>query len=269
MQTLSVKNSTEIQNGRLYSTAKLRIKTLEGNISGKKEKKIYEDEGEIKEEGMEYDIQRCYNGTEEHPEFSRNHVMKKKKERSIKEDLKKAGFPPEIIVKADEVYAQLNMGSKRGIKKKQVMFFCAQTAYNAMNIPEDPSHIAEKCGITRADISKANSLCAPSKTNFKAPLVNFGPNDYIETFYQKLINLGMLIHNDAFLKLMHEICNEALAKDTTLKEEKPHTMAAAVILYYLNINNLTIEKSKFTDLFGFSEMTLVKIRNKIERAYSS
>lgn len=259
MQTLAVKNSTGMQEfGGLVEN-----KTLKYQETKKKE------ENKEKKEKVEVDVQQCYNGTEEHPEYTRNHVLKKRKERSIKADLKKAGFPPEIVVKADEIYSQMIIGSKRGIKKKLVLFFCARAAYDSMGIPEDPSHIAERCGITRSDISRANSLCAPSKTTFKAPLVNYGPKDYIDTFYQKIINLGMLLHNDAFLTAMHEICEEALLKDTTLRDEKPHTMAAAVIIYYLSLNNLTLEKSKYTELFGFSEMTLMKIRNKIERAYSS
>ena len=49
------------------------------------------------------DRQYCYTGNEQNPEFTNRHFLgkAKKKEKSLKEDLKKANFPPIIISKAD------------------------------------------------------------------------------------------------------------------------------------------------------------------------
>ena len=102
-----------------------------------------EDDYENYIEDREY----CYDGSEQHPEFTKHHVFgkNKRKEKSLKEDLKKAGFSNEIVSKADEVFSQMNSGLKRGVRRKQLMFFCVQTAYNLLGIPEDPAALAGMC----------------------------------------------------------------------------------------------------------------------------
>ena len=213
------------------------------------------------------DQQHCYNGTEAHPEFTNRHSLPKNIDRSIKSDLKKLGFPVAIIAKADEIYASLDAGTKRGKRRKQMTFFCVKTAYNALGIPEDPNKLAKMCGISRSDISKAQSMCARTKTNYKAPLVHHVPTDFLEMYYRKIQDL--ITFSDDTMDEIKDICKEVTDKDDDLFDEKPQTVAAAIIVFYLSIHGYTIEKKRYKEIFGSSDMTVNKIKNKVAQAYNS
>jgi len=214
------------------------------------------------------DTQHCYDGTEQHPEFTKRHSLPKNMDKSIKQELKKIGFPVNIIAKADEIFNKLEAGTKRGKRRRQMMFFCVKTAYNALGIPEDPNKLAKMCGITRADISKAQSMCAPTKTSYKAPIICYEPSDFLNIYYQKIQDLNIINFSDGTFYEIKEICEEVMEKDEELYDEKPQTVAAAVIVFYLSIHGLTIEKKRYKEIFGASDMTVNKLRNRVAYAYN-
>jgi len=230
------------------------------------EKKSYD---ETDYENYFEDRQHVCNGSEQHPEFTKQHNLTKSKDKTLKNDLKLSGFPSEIIVKADEVFSQMNSGCKRGDRKNQQMFFCAHTAYNILRIPIDPADIASMCGIAPSEISKAFSMCSPSKTGYQAPSVNWEPKDYLKFYYQKIINLDIMEFDENVLHQIEKICNEIMENDEKLEDEKPQTVAAAIIVYYLQINGYAVDVNKYTEIFGRSQMTIQKIKNKVAEAYNS
>ena len=213
------------------------------------------------------DNQHCYNGTEQHPEFTNHHSLPKNQYKSIKSDLKKIGFPVNIIVEADEIYNKLDTGTKRGKRRKQMMFFCVKTAYNNLGIPEDPSKLANMCGISRSDISKAQSMCSKTKTNYKAPIVHRNPEDFLKIYYRRIQDLFSFPENT--MDELIEMCHEIMEKDEELEDEKPQTVAAAIIVFYIGIDGYSIEKKKYNEIFGISDMTINKIKNKVTEAYNS
>ena len=213
------------------------------------------------------DEQHCYNGTEAHPEFTNHHSLPKNQERSIKSDLKKIGFPVNIIAEADNIYSKLDTGTKRGKRFKQMKFFCVKTAYNNLGIPEDPNKIASMCGIARSDISKAQSMCSRTKTNYKAPLVHHSPEDFLKIYYRKIQDI--FTFSSDTMKEIVEMCQEIMEKDEELEDEKPQTVAAAIIVFYIGIHGYSIEKKRYKELFGSSDMTINKVKNKVSDAYNS
>jgi len=231
------------------------------SLASKEEKDEFEDCYE--------DRQQIYNGTEEFPEFTNHHTLTKTKDKSLKSDLKACGFPPNIIAKGDEIFFQMNSGLKRGTRRKQLVYFCATKAYDVLGIPEDPSKIATMCGITTSGISKANSMCSPSKTNYKAPAVHWEPKDFFKGYFQKIIELDLISFSETALNDVEEICAEVMEKSQALRDEKPQTVAAAVLIHYLQMNNCAIEKKKYNEIFGKSDMTLAKAKKKVSDAYNS
>lgn len=213
--------------------------------------------------------QQICDGREEHPEFTNHHILAQNKERSLKSDLKGCGFPPDIIAKADEIHSQMDTGLKRGARKKREMFYCVSTAYDILGITEDPAQIAKKCGISAAEITKAKSMCSPSKTNFKPPFINKKPKDFLEGFIQKIIELDIMSFSDEALDEILSICDYVVENSQDLRDEKPQTVAAAIIVYYLQLHNCAIDKKKYSEIFSKSEMTILKIKNKVEKAYNS
>jgi len=214
------------------------------------------------------DTQHCYDGTEQHPEFTKRHSLPKNIDKSIKHELKKIGFPVNIISKADDIFNKLEAGTKRGKRRRQMMFFCVKSAYNTLGIPEDPNKLAKMCGITRADISKAQSMCAPTKTSYKAPIICYKPSDFLNIYYQKIQDLNIINFSDGTFYEINDICEEVMQKDEELYDEKPQTVAAAVIVFYLSIHGLSIEKKRYKEIFGSSDMTINKLRNRVAYAYN-
>jgi hypothetical protein len=142
------------------------------------------------------DRQECYNGSEQNPEFTNHHVLtktSKQKEKTLKPDLTEKGFAPEIIEKADEIFSQMESGLKRGIRRKQLMFFCVHEAHNTLRIPQDPCHLAKLCDINKSQMIKAFSMCSPSKTNYKSSPVKWKPKDFIKEYYDKIIDLDLIV----------------------------------------------------------------------------
>ncbi len=64
------------------------------------------------------------------------------------------------------------------------------------------------------------------------------------------------------------ICEEVMEKSQKLKDEKPQTVAAAVIVFYLQMHNCVIEKKKYNEIFTKSEMTILKVKKEVEKAYN-
>jgi len=215
------------------------------------------------------DRQRVYNGSEQNPEFTKNHVLTKSKDKSLKPELQKAGFPSEIVMKADEIFSQMDSGLKRGARSRQLMFFCVHAAYNTLKIPEDPANLAARCGITTSEISKAFSMCSPSKTNYKPPIVNWEPKDYLSFYYKRIAELEIINFHDKSLEDINKICSEVMQKNKDLKNEKPQTVAAAVLVFYLQLHGCAIDAKKYNEIFSKSSMTILKIKNKVATAYNS
>ena len=63
--------------------------------------------------------------------------------------------------------------------------------------------------------------------------------------------------------------DEIIEKDSNLRDEKPLTVAAAIIVFYLERDGCFIDKSKYKPIFGSSDMTINKIKKKVEKAYNA
>ena len=215
------------------------------------------------------DKQVVCNGSEQNPEFTNCHVLTKTREKTLKPDLMACGFSPEIVMKADEIFLQMNSGPKRGVRRRQLMFFCVQSAYNEMRIPEDPGRLAAKCCISASEISKAYSMCSPSKVGYKPPCIFWKPEDYLRMYYQKMVDLDIFAHNKQILEDLYKICEEVMRVSPELKDEKPQNCAMSILLYLCEIQNYTLDKNKFNEIFNKSEASITKIKNKVRSAYTS
>ncbi len=217
------------------------------------------------------DVERThvYNGSELNPEFTNHHVISKSKEKTLKSDLKSKGFPPEIINKADEIFVKMKFGLKRGVRRKQLVYYCAQAAYNELKIPMDPSQLASTCGISYSEIFKANSMCSPAKTGYKPPSEFKQPKDFIESYYKKIQDMNIISFGENSEENINDICYDVMEKSSELREEKPQTVAAAVLVFYLELNGCVLKKEKYTEIFNKSDMAIIKIKNKVAVVYNS
>ena len=208
-----------------------------------------------------------YTGTDQNLLYTDRHAIPKANRQTIRPDLENLDLPLEIINKADEIYCDMQAGTKRGNRRKQLIFFCVLTAYNQLGIAQDPVKLANICGIKPSDMSKALSMCSSVITNFETPLVRYVPKDFIEGYYEKLSKF--LTFEDDALDDIYFMAEEIMAADKELMDEKPQTVAAAILVFYLNLQGYAIEKDKFKIIFGRSDMTINKVKNKVADAYNT
>ncbi len=227
------------------------------DISGYDSPEEHDNYGEIEE-----DRAYIYKGAD----FTNHHSIPKSSEKSIRSDLNKLGIPNNIINIADSIYQDMIVGTKRGKRRKMLLFFCVFSAYNKESIPVDPIWLANVCGIDRSGISKALSMCSHGNTESSNVLVRYEPHDFIPTYFKKLNE--MIDFHDDTLEEINDMLDEVMEKDPDLRDEKPETVAAAMLIYYLQLNGCAIEKDKYKDIFGRSDMTINKIKKRINIAYN-
>ena len=197
-------------------------------------------------------------------DFSKCHMMTKKVDRSILTDLDKLNIPNDIKVEAEGVFRQLNTNTKRGRRRKKLLFCCIFMAYTKLGQPKDPKSIADLVGISSTEMTKAFSMCSESQTNYKTPIVHWSPLDFIPEYIEP-IGLELECLDDIL-----ELGKEILDKDSELLESYPQVVAGCIIMYYMHINGaVNINKKRFAEVLKKSEMTISKMFKKISKAHNS
>lgn len=220
----------------------------------------------LSQEDSYIDSQVIYRGTETCPIYTKHHAIPRTNEKTIRHDLEKLGLPPDIINDADEIHRNMSLGTKRGKKRKMLLFFCAFTAYYNRGIAIDPTWLANLCELSRSCISKAMSMCSSVNTNYDVPLMKHHPSEFVEGYFNSM--KGNIEFPDSALDDIYEIIEEVMEKDEELHEQKPQSVAAAVFVMYLWNNGYTIEKSQYKPIFGHSDMTINKIKKMVFKAYN-
>lgn len=213
------------------------------------------------------DVEYFETGSESNPIYTTHHSVPRSNEKSIRPDLEKLGLPINIINVADSIYQSMSVGTKRGKRRRMLLFFCAFTAYNQEDIPVDPIWLANMCNLERSEISKALSMCSPAHTDFGSLSVRYSPKNFIPTYYKKL-NDGWITFPEGALDEIYRMTDEVMKKSPDLRDEKPQTVAAAILVFYLYRDGYSIDKDKYNTIFGRSDMTINKIKKKVSEAYN-
>lgn len=207
-----------------------------------------------------------YNGSEACPLYTDHHAIPRSNEKTIRPDLEKLNLPGNIINIADSIYQNMDVGTKRGKRRKMLLFFCAFTAYNQENIPVDPIWLVNICGLERSSISKALSMCSPVYTNYDTPMIRYTPKDFIPGYYKKL---SVWLHfPEGTIEDIYAKTDEIMEKDPTLNDEKPQTVAAAILVFYMKMHGYSIDKENYKTIFKMSDMTINKIKKRVIKAYN-
>lgn len=207
-----------------------------------------------------------YKGSEAHPIYTTQHAIPRSDERTIRHDLKKLGLPNNIVNIADSIFQNNDFGTKRGRSRKMLYFYCSFTAYNKEGIPVDPNNLATICGLARSDISKALSM-GSHNNNINNAIVKYTPKNYIPLHFKKLKDI--IKFPDGAIEEIYGITDEVMNLKPSLDDENPLTVAAAIMVFYLEIFcNFTIDKKKYKSIFGRSDITVNKIKKIINNVYN-
>ncbi len=208
-----------------------------------------------------------YNGSESHPIYTTQHAIPRSNKRTIRPDLEKLGLPVNIINLSESIYQNMTVGTKRGRRRRMLLFYCVFTAYNREKIPVDPVSLANRCGLERSEISKALSMCSHVDKNYTEQIVRYTPKNYIPMYFKKL-NDTLIKFPDGAIEEIYNLTDEIMKLKPDLYDEKPLTVAAAIMVFYLEFYcKCSIDKKEYKTIFGRSDMTINKIKKIINKAY--
>ena len=182
--------------------------------------------------------------------------------KSILTDLNRFNISDEIKNEAEHIFQQLTTGTRRGNKRKKLLFYCVYNAYKSLGIIEDAKTIANLIGIPHSDITKSFSLYSETKTNYQPPASFRTPTDFIYKYYSEA---GL--SSDCLQPLL-SLTDEVLASDPDLYESYPQVVACGIIVYYMTINGASVDRKKLAKMAGKSDMTLSKIIKRISAAHN-
>lgn len=182
--------------------------------------------------------------------------------KSILSDLNRFNISDEIKNEAEHIFQQLTTGTRRGNKRKKLLFYCVYNAYKSLGIIEDAKTIANLIGIPHSDITKSFSLYSETKTNYQPPASFRTPTDFIYKYYSEA---GL--SSDCLQPLL-SLTDEVLASDPDLYESYPQVVACGIIVYYMTINGASVDRKKLAKMAGKSDMTLSKIIKRISAAHN-
>lgn len=175
-------------------------------------------------------------------------------EKSIKKDMQNLSFPDEVKNKAEEIFEELGSPTKRGKRRAQLVYFCINIAYKKLGQPQDPKWIAKIIGLKQSEITKANSMFAEIHTGYKIPQIKLTPMDLIPR-YCKDPDLGLNLSPDIISAIV-DFAKVIVMKDEDLSETFPQKVAAAIILYYLEIRGTKICREKYAEAIQLSKPTI-------------
>lgn len=217
---------------------------------------------DVDEEGEVDDAKFYVGGNGGKVEYTKCHSIPKSADRSIMNDLEKLNLPEDVKLEAERIFHRLSTSTKRGKRRKKLLFYCIFNAYNMLGQPQDPKFIAELVDISPTEMTKAFSMCSEIQTNYRPPNIHKTPLDFLPQHIQR-VGLDSTCTDDIMA-----LGSEVLLKDPELYEHYPQVVAAGILLYYLTINGISVDKKKFAELFRRSEMTIVKMFKRISQVHN-
>lgn len=195
-------------------------------------------------------------------EYSNNHSMPAKREKTIMTDLQDHDFPEDIKIKANSIFRKLKLEIKRKAQRKQVVFFCLYEAYYLIGSAVDPAYLRDKLGMAPGEETRAFKTCSQLETGYHARCSMITPIDLLPFYCSQL---G--IHQDS-LDAIKEIGIDILSKSSELKETTPQIIAGGLIVYYSRTNGLDISINTIAQIVHFSEAIIKKNYELIQKIHN-
>lgn len=218
-----------------------------------------------------------FRGSSNNPDFTTYHSLTKNNDKNIREELEKLNLHLDIINMADSVFQKMQTGTRRGRKRKLLIYHCVRTAYDELGIPRDPKELADVCGIEYSEITKASSMCSPVQTNYSSPIIVYSPIQFIPNVFKRLEEAieSQVQFPEGTLEQILDIAREVIsdddndeAKQNPLLGEKPQMVAAAIILYYIEMHGIMLDRKIYKPLFNTTYSTINKLRLQVDAAYN-
>lgn len=167
-------------------------------------------------------------------------------------ELRKLDIAEDVATEANRIWQELPPECKKNKKRSFRQFFCIYNACKNIGRPQVPKTVANIVGLPYNKISKAVK---------KFPIIN-GPThtsfvDFIPTYCEKI---GI---DDNTVVSIQDLGRSILVKCRELDDEFPQNIAVGMIVYYLAISGVEIDRKAFSKKVQLSEVTISTIHKKI------
>lgn len=217
---------------------------------------------QLKREIMNEKEWRYYGSTDNKRTSDPNRVHSRKiEEKNISKDVENMGFSDPIIIKAEQIYLEVTKGEiYRGQSRKAIVFACIFLAYKLSGNYQSPESLIKLFGLSRK-----NGLKGLKTVNVNAP------KDLIMNTSSIIITPVHIINDimDKF-KASAEQKNEVVQlyslirnKSSKLNRARPQSVAASLIYYWTQKNNIDINIKEFAKKVDLSELTIDKNTKEI------
>lgn len=195
------------------------------------------------------------------------------KEKKIKPDLEKNKniiheldeypLPIEIKARCNEIYNKMTLiHTKRGNKRKQMLYFLIYTSYRELGDPMPPETIANLVGLNRNKIKEANRNFGPIHSGYKSEITEISIVSLIPNICK---NLGF--DNDRVEDCVN-MAKEMVDKKPSLEEEDIQKVASAMVQYYLIFNGISFDKKEFSRISNVSSTSLNTMVNMVGKLHN-
>lgn len=221
------------------------------------------------------------NFTQDQIEFLRTYIvmfdvkrpegnLKPRHDKSILQELEKVpNIRKDVLDKANEIYASMNVGTRRGNKRTMLKTYLVMCALQELNLPFNPSTISNlitssspssaKSKKKISSLSTAASTFSPIQTGYQPLIVAYDCRMFIGVF---AIECGV---TDDVMKDMVNFATRILKKCPELHSDHAIKVAAGMINYYVNIKGIAISLEKVGEISGLSSATMSDTYNKIAK----
>lgn len=202
------------------------------------------------EKNCVYEEPQLFNG---HSEWGRLVV---KGEKNIIDDLsaeKYQSIPNEVKQRADEIFRSMKgQSTRKGDNKKRLLYYCVSNAYLELGISFCPLELGEIIELDHSRIRKCSSMFSPVNTGYSPP-----KNTKIKAWYYFPYFCKKTGLNDDAVDQLDNLYDEIYTIDSSIEDEKAHSLAAGMFEYYLKINGIDLGgKGKFASIAQLSPATI-------------
>ena len=185
-------------------------------------------------------------------------------EKNITKDVENMFFSENIVTKANELYTQCTNGQiYRGGSRKSVIFACIFHAYKLAGNHQTPDNLIQLFGLSRKAGLKG----------LKIVNVNISKDSEIHgtCITSKHIICDIMEKFKTSPEHKQQVCDiyDAVKnRSSKLNRARPQSVAAAVIYYWVRLNNIDIQLTDFATTTNLSELTIVKNMKEVENIFN-
>ena len=181
-----------------------------------------------------------------------------KQTKSIKQDLKKYDIEDTIIHEAEKIFYELGKPTKKGSQRTQLLYYCAEMAYNSLGIPCDSKNLRNVFKITKQEANKARKLFI-TYSNDHRPKRDIETHEFCVNKYMKEIYTDHV----SLISPITELINRLIEQEVIFSQEIPSKFTMVVISLVFGMMNIPYHKISMTKYIELAPMTFDKMIKKV------